>query len=111
MKKILLNIYFAFLASATFAQQFIADGRLPLSVIPAQVAGLNSPVLSLDGNWEINMSPVGNVWNNTNINRFYVQPELPFFFSNKFLKQLVMKFKFLFFISVVFIIQQLSNSI
>ncbi|MBX3255734.1 MAG: hypothetical protein KF862_16490 [Chitinophagaceae bacterium] len=50
------------LVSLTKAQSFIAEGRHPLAVLPVYTSDIPEPVTSLDGEWEINMNPSGEVW-------------------------------------------------
>jgi len=48
-------------ATAINAQQFIAEGRFPLSVIPVETQNVANAVISLNGIWEINTTSTGNV--------------------------------------------------
>jgi hypothetical protein len=52
-----------FLSTHVFAQQYIAEGRFPLAPLPAHVNGVKSAVTSLNGNWEIDLSPSSAFWN------------------------------------------------
>lgn len=44
------------------AQQFIAEGRKALAVIPTQTTNVKETVTMLNGNWEINTNADENVW-------------------------------------------------
>ena len=44
------------------AQQFIAEGRKALAVIPSQTGEVTNAKVSLNGSWEINMNPGNEVW-------------------------------------------------
>jgi beta-galactosidase/beta-glucuronidase len=46
----------------TYAQQFIAKGRKALAVIATRTTNVKTPVISLNGVWEINTDPGENVW-------------------------------------------------
>jgi len=63
MKQLMIIFYLSAIAPVfATAQPFIAEGRQPLAVLPAQTAGVSKSVISLDGEWEINMNPEGEVW-------------------------------------------------
>lgn len=68
MKNIFSILIFALTASAVNAQQFIAEGRKPLAVIPLQTTDVTKAKVSLNGVWEINMSPENEVWKNNSGN-------------------------------------------
>lgn len=61
MKKISVLILGMGMMNVSMAQQFIAEGRSALAVIPVQTAGVEKPVVSLNGTWEINMNPGKNI--------------------------------------------------
>ncbi|SHM41213.1 glycoside hydrolase family 2 protein [Flavobacterium saccharophilum] len=64
MKKIFVFLLCAVMAFAVNAQQFIAEGRKALAVIPSQTSGVPKAKISLNGLWEINMNPGNEVWKN-----------------------------------------------
>lgn len=63
MKRLSFSYIFLMFVANVFAQQFIAKDRQPLVVIPAATNGVNKPVSLLNGVWEINANPQGDVWN------------------------------------------------
>jgi len=50
------------LPCSVFAQQFIEGGRKELPPQALYTAGISSSVMSLNGSWEINMTPPANFW-------------------------------------------------
>jgi hypothetical protein len=62
MKKLFTILIFAVTASAVNAQQFIAEGRKALAVIPSHTTDVSKAKTSLNGTWEINMNPANEVW-------------------------------------------------
>jgi hypothetical protein len=62
MRNIFTILVFALTATVVNAQQFIAEGRKALAVIPSQTADVAKAKVSLNGVWEINMSPGDEVW-------------------------------------------------
>jgi hypothetical protein len=67
MKKIFVFL-FTGMVSVVNAQQFIAEGRKALAVIPSQTSDVAKAKVSLNGSWEINMSPSDQVWKNNSGN-------------------------------------------
>ncbi|MCC6286457.1 MAG: hypothetical protein IT249_01100 [Chitinophagaceae bacterium] len=63
MKKLIIFYCLLMLLSISAkAQNFIAEHRQPLAVLPIYTSGVPKPVTSLDGAWEINTNPSGEVW-------------------------------------------------
>ncbi len=62
MENFMLLVLSTLASYAVFAQPFITEGRKPLAVIPAQTNGVAKAVVSLNGNWEINMNPAPETW-------------------------------------------------
>lgn len=62
MKKSFLCLLAVLMISHAFAQAYIAEGRKPLGVIPKKVDGVSIPNITLNGTWEMNMNPEGEVW-------------------------------------------------
>lgn len=62
MKKLFTILIFAVTASAVNAQQFIAEGRKALAVIPSHTTDVSKAKTSLNGTWEVNMNPANEVW-------------------------------------------------
>lgn len=68
MKNIFTILIFVVTASVGNAQQFIAEGRKALAVIPSQTSDVAKAKTSLNGSWEINMNPDNEVWKNNSGN-------------------------------------------
>ncbi|RED26862.1 beta galactosidase small subunit [Flavobacterium cutihirudinis] len=62
MKKIFTILIFAGTFFNVNAQQYIAEGRKALAVIPTQTTDVEKAKISLNGTWEINMSPTDEIW-------------------------------------------------
>lgn len=62
MKKIFTILFFAGTFFSVNAQQYIAEGRKALAVIPSQTADVTKAKISLNGTWEINMNPANEIW-------------------------------------------------
>lgn len=62
MKNIFAILILAVTTSVMNAQQFIAEGRKALAVIPSQTGEVTNAKVSLNGSWEINMNPGNEVW-------------------------------------------------
>jgi hypothetical protein len=64
MKSSLLPAILMATVTSINAQQFIADGRFPLAVLPVRTKDVAAAVKSLNGTWKINTSDDGDIWQN-----------------------------------------------